>query len=142
MLSHYLKCALNDLDALISMTNEDIVDIKEAKHEVLFERSKEKEKAVASFENYKQQIDTEISALMQQNPSTDLSALLNDEQHAQLDALKEKLLKLKQANKRYAKLTLAVSEFFSSLLDRVIPTEMQGYEKVASGNSSFLKIRV
>jgi len=59
-----------------------------------------------------------------------------------LGELKTELQNLRDANKRYAKLVLAVSNLYNTFLERVMPTEMQGYNKVASKEATFLKVRV
>lgn len=141
MLSHYLNKALNDLDQLITLTDTDIEDIKLAKHESIFDRSKIKEELISSFQNKKAMIDNEISKLMEAYPDRDIEHLLPQEEQDQLKALKEKLLDLKVLNKRYAKLVLTVSEFYNSLLERMVPTEMNGYEKVAQKHRSLLEVR-
>jgi hypothetical protein len=58
-----------------------------------------------------------------------------------LDQFKEKLFELKELNKNYARQVLSVGEFYNSLLEELIPTEMDGYNKVASSASS-LKVVV
>lgn len=141
MLSHYLNKALEDLDQLISITHTDIEDIKLAKHEVIFERSKIKEELISSFQNKKAMIDNEISKLMQSYPDRGIEHLLANEDQEKLQSLKSQLLELKALNKRYAKLVLTVSEFYNSLLETMVPTEMNGYEKVAQKHRSLLEIR-
>lgn len=141
MLSHYLDKALTDLDQLINLTQTDIEDIKLAKHELIFNRSKIKEELISSFQNRKAMIDNEISKLMQSSPDRGIENLLSTEDQSKLESLKEKLFELKSYNKRYAKLVLTVSEFYNSLLERMVPTEMHGYEKVASKHRSLLEVR-
>jgi len=87
-------------------------------------------------------IDYEISTLMTSNPDKDLPDLLNEEQHSALDELKIELSNLRDVNKRYAKFVLSVSNLYNTFLERLVPTEMQGYNKVASKNPSILEIRV
>lgn len=142
MLSHYLKNALGDLRDLISFSEKDILDIKEAKHEAQFDRMRLKEEKLKSFEQKKSMIDHEISKLMTSNPDRELPELLDEEQHHYLDDLKNELSNLRTVNQRYAKLILGVSSFYNTLLERVVPTEMQGYNKVASKDASFLEVRV
>lgn len=142
MLSHHLQSALNDLADIIRITQEDIEDIKEAKHDSQFERLSLKDEKIKSFEAKKAMIDHAISVLMNNNPDKDLPELLNAEQHESLDRLKEKLTELREVNKHYAKLVLTVSNLYNSFLERLVPTEMQGYNKVASKNSSILEVRV
>ena len=141
MLSRYLQNALNDLKDLIAFSEKDINDIIEAKHDSQFERMALKDEKLKSFEQKKAMIDHEISKLMTASPDRALPDLLNDEQHRQLDELKQELGRLRAVNQRYAKLVVGVSAFYNSLLERVVPTEMQGYNKVASKDASFLEVR-
>jgi hypothetical protein len=142
MLSHHLQGALNNLRDLIKITELDMKDIKEAKHDAQFERLSLKEETIKSFEQKKAMIDHEISSLMSINPDKDLPQLLNAEQHAALDELKTELSNLREVNKRYAKLVLVVSNLYNTFLERIVPTEMQGYKRVASKDSSILQVRV
>jgi uncharacterized linocin/CFP29 family protein len=142
MLSHHLKSALADLKDIIKITQTDISDIKEAKHDSQFERLSIKEEKIKSFESKKAMIDYEISSLMSENSTKDLPALLNKEQHVLLDELKENLSKLREENKHYARLVLVVSNLYNTFLEKLVPSEMQGYEKVASKNPSILEVRV
>ncbi len=142
MLSQHLQNALNDLRDIINITKSDIEDIKRAEHETQFERLSLKEEKLKSFEAKKAIIDHEISSLMTANPDTDLPNLLNQEQHQLLDELKDELNNLREVNKHYAKLVLVISNLYNTFLERLVPTEMQGYNKVASKNPSILEVRV
>ena len=142
MLSHHLQGALNDLRDLIKITESDISDIKEARNDQQFERLALKEEKLKSFESKKAMIDYEISSLMTAQPDKDLPQLLNEEQHTALDELKIELSNLRDVNKRYAKFVLNVSNLYNTFLERLVPTEMQGYNKVASKNSAILEVRV
>jgi len=141
MLSHHLRGALKDLKELVELTQADIDDIKEAKHDNQFDRLSLKEEKISSFENKKAMIDYEISVLMNKNPDDELSSLISDEQHKLLDELKVELSNLHKINKRYAKLVLVVSNMYNSFLEQLVPTEMEGYEKVAAKRPSFLEVR-
>jgi len=142
MLSHHLQSALKDLRELVEITQADIKDIKEAQNDAQFERLALKEEKLKSFESKKAMIDHEISSLMSANPQKDLRSLLSSEQHNLLEELKSELSNLREENKRYAKLVLAVSHLYNDFLERVVPTEMQGYNKVASKDPAILEIRV
>ena len=87
-------------------------------------------------------IDHEISSLMSASPDMDLPQLLNEEQHDYLDQLKIELSNLREVNKEYARLVLTVSNLYNTFLERLVPTEMQGYNKVASKDPSILEVRV
>ena len=142
MLSQHLQNALNDLRDIINITKSDIEDIKIAEHDTQFERLSIKEEKLKSFEAKKAIIDHEISSLMSANPDADLPNLLNKEQHRLLDELKSELNQLREVNKRYAKLVLVVSNLYNTFLERLVPMEMQGYNKVASKNPAILEVRV
>lgn len=142
MLTHHLKNTLTDLEDLIVMTESDIEDIKVAQHDPQFDRLAIKEEKIKSFEAKKAMIDHEISSLMSANPQTELPDLLTTEQHLLLDELKVKLSRLRDVNKEYAKLVVIVSNLYNTFLERLVPTEMQGYNKVPSKDAAILKVRV
>ena len=142
MLSYHLQSALSDLRDLIKITETDVEDIKAAKNDSQFERLALKEEKLKSFESKKAMIDHEISSLMTKSPDKDLPDLLNEEQHTALGELKKELSNLREVNKRYAKLVLSVSNLYNAFLEQIVPTEMQGYNKVASKNPAILEVRV
>jgi len=141
MLSHHLQGALEDLRDLIAITEADIEDIRAAQHDPQFERLSLKEEKLKSFEAKKAMIDHEIALLIQQNPDTQLPDLLTQDQHKLLDDLKIELTNLKDVNKKYAKFVLIVSNLYNDFLERLVPTEMQGYNKVASKEAAILEVR-
>lgn len=141
MLSYQLESAIKDLEALITLSEDDIHDIKEAKHDPQFERLAIKEEKIKSFEQKKAMIDREISKLMTMNPSKPLDELLDEEQHHQLDSLKKHLSLLREVNQKYAKMVISVGAFYNSLLEKIVPTQMQGYRSVASKDASLLEVR-
>lgn len=142
MLSHHLQNALNDLRDIIKITESDMEDIKVAKHDAQFQRLSLKEEKLKSFEAKKAIIDHEISSLMTNNSGVELTNLINEEQHKLLDELKIELSNLRDVNKKYAKQVLVVSNLYNTFLERLVPTEMQGYTKTASKNPSILEVRV
>lgn len=142
MLTHHLQNALEDLRDLIKITESDIEDIKKAQHDPQFDRLSLKEEKLKAFETKKAMIDHEISSLMTSHPDVALPDLLNEQQHKQLEELKVELSNLHEINKKYAKLVLTVSNLYNSFLERLVPTEMQGYQKVASKDSAIMEVRV
>jgi len=141
MLSYHLEAAVNDLEQLVKISEQDIEDIKLAKHTQQFERRSLKEDMIKSFENKKAMIDREISKLMTNNPNVSLDKLLNENENSYLQKLKVALASLRNVNKKYAKMVLSVSSFYNTLLERLVPTEMNGYVKSTSKDASFLEIR-
>ena len=142
MLSYQLENAVKDLDKLISLSLEDIEDIKEARHNPQFDRLAIKEEKIKGFEQKKAMIDHEISKLMTSQPEKALSDLLDSDEHQQLENLKKHLSKLREVNQQYAKMVLSVGAFYNALLEKVVPTQMQGYHAVASKEAAFLEVRV
>jgi hypothetical protein len=141
MLLHHLKGAIKDLKDLITITKTDIEDIKEAKQLPQFDRLPLKDEKIKSFESKKVIIDNEILKLIYANPGNDLGGILDDEQNKALDGLKIELSNLREINQKYAKMVLTVSALYNTLLERIIPTEMNGYQRVASKNATLLEIR-
>lgn len=122
MLVQYLNLAVDSLQSLIDMTLLDMEDIKVAAHSRLFERAKNKEELLLSFENYKNLIDETIANAVAANPQTQLEDLLSEIEHSLLEQLKAKLMELKSVNRSYAKLVAAVSSFYNGLLEAMLST--------------------
>jgi argonaute-like protein implicated in RNA metabolism and viral defense len=141
MLSHYLKTSIEDIENLIELTNKDILDIKEAKHEAIFKRTKIKSDLVKSFENKKSMLDNELIKLVKQSDNKPLEQILDKTQQDMLESMKKSLLELKQKNKEYARFVVTVSEFYNSLLDSVFPRDLEGYQRLNHKPASLLKVR-
>jgi len=141
MLSHYLKTSIEDIENLIELTNKDIADIKEAKHEEVFKRTKIKNDLVKSFENKKSMLDNELIKLVKNSDNKPLEEILDSSQQDMLEEMKNKLFTLKQKNKEYARFVVTVSEFYNSLLDSIFPRDMEGYQRLNHKPASLLKIR-
>ena len=141
MLSHYLKTSIEDIENLIELTNKDITDIKEAKHEDVLKRTNIKNDLVKSFENKKSMLDNELIKLVKDSDNKSLEEILDSSQQDMLEEMKNKLFILKQKNKEYARFVVTVSEFYNSLLDSVFPRDMEGYQKLNHKPASLLKIK-
>ena len=141
MLSHYLKTSIEDIENLIELTNKDILDIKEAKHESIFQRTKIKSDLVKSFENKKSMLDNELIKLVRQSDNKPLEEILDKSQQEMLESMKNRLFELKQKNKEYARFVVTVSEFYNSLLDSVFPRDLEGYQRLNHKPASLLKVR-
>ncbi len=142
LLTYQLEGALQDLKDIIDLTQRDIDDIKAAKAEEQFKRLPLKEEKIEAFESKKAMIDHEIAKLMSAYPDKDLPELLDKEQHQKLDSLKKELMRLKEINQKYARMVLAVSALYNDFLEKLVPTEMEGYAKVATTKATRLEVRV
>jgi len=141
MLLHYLTSSVDDIENLIELTKKDIRDIKEANHELVFERTKIKNDLVKSFENKKSLLDNELVKLVEDKKGLKLEEILGEEEKNLLNKMKTKLNELKETNREYAKFVVIISEFYNSLLDKVFPCEMDGYRKTHQKPASILRVR-
>ena len=141
MLTHYLKSAIKDLEQIEKYIKDDIKDIKEANHESIFKRTKTKEELIITFENKKALIDNEILKIVQQNQNEELENLISPLDKELLDKLKENLQSLKETNKYFAKLLLAVSEFYNSLYSKMLPTENFGYGNMVAKKEAIFELK-
>lgn len=147
----FLKDALEDIKALIAITEQDISDIKVANNESIFARIPQKEELTSSFIRKKEAYAKSIEdRLHKEYPNATLADLTYEDKQKLLGEgaseftaqLHDKLEELKKLNYRFGKMSLAVSEFYNSLLRNIIPIEQQGYKKSSLSNSSFLKTEV
>lgn len=140
MVNYYLEKVLSNIEKLIELTTQDIEDIKNAKNEEIYKRTKIKDEVIALFESEKALLDNELVKLVKSNEGVELSELLDESAKNNLDNLKMKLQELKDVNKKYAKLVVAVNEFYTKLFDQIFPTEMENYKKINPKSFSLLKV--
>ena len=140
MLQNYLRGTVSDLQSLIDLTRLDIEDIKQASHEKVFDRNLQKQPLIVSFENKKNMAQQEILNLKNSNPQVELSDLLDEESSDLLGSMRQKLQELKDTNADYARMVFAVSEFYSSLMQKILPHEVSGYGAPRTTHSAFLRI--
>ncbi|EJS9940172.1 flagellar protein FlgN [Campylobacter coli] len=117
-----LKQRLDEVNAiltkLIELTQEDIENIKIAKHDTVASSVEEKNKLISEFSAAKKKLD---SALVELNNSSTkgLSELLDEEDKQKLDELKKNLQTLHTTNKEYAKFILIVKDFLDGLVNKM-----------------------
>ncbi len=140
MIQHYIDRVIEHIDSLIELTKDDIEDIKNAKNDSIFARTKIKDEIIGLFENEKVLLDSELLKLAKSNPECDLSDMLGDIEKERLETLRDKLGKLHRVNKEYARLVVAVNEFYANLFDKIFPTEMENYKKVNPKSFSLLQV--
>jgi len=142
MLENYLKKAIEDLERLIDLTRLDIEDIKKGEHEAIFNRMGEKESTMRSFETHKSLIDQTIVQRAQSHSDSDLQNVLCGESKELLEQMRNRLEILHEENRRFARLVIAVGEFYDSLFSAMVPTESDGYRKKSAKAASLLEVRV
>ena len=124
-----LKEKLDKVNAILieltALTEEDLENIKTAKHESVAPSVEKKNKLIAEFVTAKKLLDADLVEL--NNSSTKgLSEILDDEEKEKLDTLKKNLQTLHTKNKEYAKLVLIVKDFLDGLVDKMFDTHNNG----------------
>lgn len=137
----YLNDAIGKLQSLITYTQSDIEDVKLANHEVVFERGTLKVATIREFELAKNMIDQEMLHLTQQYPHLKLTEILDEKANTLLGDMRKTLEELKQINTHYARMVFAVSEFYTSIADRLIPREKADYKSRVE-QSQLLRVQV
>ncbi len=144
MLKKHLDEVNAILDKLIALTEEDLENIKIAKHETVASNVEKKNELIAEFVSAKKRLD--LSLLELSSSAKELSEMLDEEDKKKLDTLKKNLQILHSKNKEYARLVLIVKDFFDSLIDKMFNTHNAGTNN-AYGNKkdvleSIFKINV
>lgn len=130
MIKGYLENANECLDALISITKDDIENIKNANHSSVDASVKSKNTLIKKFENLKKNIDSELVKLASNIGNEELSSKLDEDTRALLADMRKKLSELHKINKEYARHVVAVKEFFDSLVkDMFLPKDDGGIYK-------------
>jgi uncharacterized protein YdcH (DUF465 family) len=99
------------LDRLISLTNEDIDAIKNAKHEIVFSHTEIKEELARKFSVLKSEID---SILVSRNKP--LEEIFSPQEEKLFDLFRDKLNEFNNLHKRFSKLALSVANFYNALM--------------------------
>lgn len=146
-----LKDALEDIKALIAITQQDIEDIMAAKNDAIFSRIPHKEELTASFIRKKDAYAKSIEdKLREYYPNASISDLTYEDKQRLLGEgaseftalLHDRLAELKKLNYRFGRMSLAVSELYDSMLKNIVPIEDRGYKKSSLSNSSLLATEV
>ena len=141
MLEHYINKAIEEINNLIKLTEADIEDIKQAKHQAMFDRIKTKEHAIVSFENYKSLIDDSIKSMIKKSPTNQIESVLSPEIQERLDIMRKQLERLQEVNRYYARFVVTVGEFYNSLYEEMIPVERDGYTGKSTKTASLIEVR-
>ncbi len=140
MINHYLKSSIENIEKLIALTLDDIKDIKQANNDAIYKRTKIKDEVISIFESQKSLLDSELVKLMNNNKDKELSELLGSDEKESLELLKSKLQELHKLNKKYARLVIAVNEFYTSLFDKIFSPEIENYKKTNPKSLTLLKV--
>ena len=122
MLINTLENTITILDKLLSITLEDIENIKLAKYEEVFKNTKTKENLAYKFSELKSQID---NILISRNKP--LEEIFTPEEEKLFNLFREKLIEFNKQHKRFARLAFSVANFYNTLLNKIQNNEKVDY---------------
>jgi len=131
MLINILNQTIQTLDNLISITLEDIDNIKIANHEKVFANTQKKENLAKQFSNLKSEID---KILVSRNKP--LEEIFTPEEEMLFNTFRKKLLEFNKQHKRFSKLALSVANFYNTLLNQIHKDETINYNNESFKNSN------
>lgn len=117
MIENIVKNISDLVDQLKSSINQDILDIKEAKHEELLKRNDQKHYMIDEIMNLKLQLNQELMALLQEGKDVNIY-------RQSVDNLEIKLKELYALNKKLAAIVLPVQKMYKDLVSEI--TEVKG----------------
>ena len=135
MLLTKLQNANEILVNLIEITNKDVENIKEARHDAVFANIILKEKLASEFQNIKNEIDYILSTR-----NRPLEEIFNTEEEKEFENFKTLLNEFHKKHKLFAKLSFSVTNFYNTLLNKIKNKKQVTYEKEYIPNSH-LKIK-
>jgi len=118
MLINKLNQIIATLETLINITQEDIKNIKEAKHELIFKNIAPKEEYAKRFNELKGDID---KILISRNKPVD--EIFSNEEERLFDEFRKKLIEFHDLHKKFSKLSISVFNFYNTLLNKINDNE-------------------
>ncbi|MDY0051105.1 MAG: hypothetical protein RBR65_01075 [Aliarcobacter sp.] len=112
MIENIIKDMSDLVNRLKSSINQDILDIKEAKHEELLKRNDEKHYMIDEIMNLKMQLNKELVSLIQEGKDVDLY-------RQSVDSLEVELRELYTLNKKLAAIVLPVQQMYKDLVSEI-----------------------
>jgi hypothetical protein len=112
VIENIIKDMSDLVNRLKSSINQDILDIKEAKHEELLKRNDEKHYMIDEIMNLKMQLNKELVSLIQEGKDVDLY-------RQSVDSLEVELRELYTLNKKLAAIVLPVQQMYKDLVSEI-----------------------
>ncbi len=139
MLKIHLQDAIDELEKLIDFTKDDIELIKDTKHDEVTKRQKAKEQILTNFETKKTKLNQVLEELYS-NSNDGLQSVLDSKDEEMLELFKIRLLELKEVNRDFMAIVVAVREFYHSLFSTMFRFDSQGYNKTNPLPEAVLKV--
>ncbi|WP_368029703.1 hypothetical protein [Arcobacter sp. s6] len=112
MIENIVKDMTDLVDQLKSSINQDILDIKEAKHEELLKRNDQKHSMIDEIMVLKMQLNKELMALLQEGKDVNIY-------RQSVDTLEVDLKELYVLNKKLASIVLPVQKMYKDLVSEI-----------------------
>jgi cob(I)alamin adenosyltransferase len=112
MISKTINDISNLVNELKTSINQDISDIKEAKHEELLKRNDEKHHMIDEIMNLKMQLNKELMAKIQEGEDVNIY-------RQSVDSLETQLKDLYELNKKLASIVLPVQQMYKELVSDI-----------------------
>jgi hypothetical protein len=130
MLIQKLNEIISVLNSLIEITQQDIKNIKQAKHEEVFKNTKPKEQLSLKFYELKSEIDTILV-----NRNKPLEEIFTKEEEVLFDEFREKLNLFYKEHKHFSRLAITVANFYNALSAQIKDEKPVSYNETANFNS-------
>ena len=112
MIENIVKDMSDLVDQLKSSINQDILDIKEAKHEELLKRNDQKHQMIDEIMNLKTKLNQELMSIIQKGEDVNIY-------RTSVDSLEAELKDLYELNKRLASIVLPVQQMYKDLVSEI-----------------------
>ena len=117
MIENIVKDMSDLVDQLKSSINQDILDIKEAKHEELLKRNDQKHQMIDEIMALKMELNKELIILIQEEKDVNIY-------RESVESLEVQLKELYELNKKLASIVLPVQRMYKDLVSEI--TEVKG----------------
>jgi hypothetical protein len=112
MIENIIKDMSDLVNKLKDSINQDILDIKEAKHEELLKRNDDKHHMIDEIMNLKMQLNKELMSFIQEGKDVNIY-------RTSVDSLELELKDLYKLNKKLAALVLPVQQMYKDLVSEI-----------------------
>ena len=142
VITQKIGAVIEILDKLINLTEQDITDIKAAKHSGVEQSVKSKNELIEAFSKAKREADYALAIASDNGRNKNLDEILGSEGLAKLNEFREKLRTFQAKNKEYAKLVLVVKNYFDGLINAMFGGGDSSYGNNQTNFDSLFKIKV
>ena len=137
MLSVLLKQGIETILMIVSITQEEINQIQHAHSKALFSHTEKKNNLISAFYTKRIIISDLAAKIKKDNPELGDDDCFSKEEISLFDELEKNLIELKKINRTYKRIVSGVGEFYLSMLEKLLPNQMNGYSNTTSLQNTF-----